>query len=128
MDTLLTAATPSELAQYFGERAKMDPGTVWDGILRPMLDALPAEVRDELLDKLETYHAPSGEFRTDEDGRLATTGASDPVTPDDINASNAAFWEDRLRGTRDSGRRITRVAATPESINEANKRFWNERS
>lgn len=78
-----------------------------------------------MIEKVENYRAPSGEFRLDNVGTLCSTGASDP-TPDDINTQNEQFWQDRLRGTRDSGHRITRVTPTPEGINAANKRFYGQ--
>jgi hypothetical protein len=109
IDTVLTAASDAELAAYFAGRAKPDLGKLWTGVFEPMLDALPAEVRDELIEKVERYKAPSEEFRVDGNGTLASKGTSDSVA----NAS--------LRQWRDStGRQI-------EAINRAHEKFWNER-
>ena len=55
IDTVLSVATEAELAEYFGGRAKLDPGRVWSGIFRPVLDALDRKTRDEVLGNIERY-------------------------------------------------------------------------
>ena len=59
-DTVLSTTTPEEIAEYFAGRAKLDPGTVWDGVFKPMLEAMDEESRAELLGEIENraWRAP----------------------------------------------------------------------
>src|SRR5580658_10229264 len=84
-DALLTVATKEELAAYFANRAKTDLGQIWDGSLRPLLDAMPADERDAMIKKLQAYATPDGRPEKEFDVGL---GAS----PESINSANTAFW------------------------------------
>jgi hypothetical protein len=55
LDTILTTATDAELAAYMTARAKLNPGKVWDGYFKPMLEAMDMRTRDEVLSNLTDY-------------------------------------------------------------------------
>jgi hypothetical protein len=55
LDTILTVATDAELAAYMTARAKMNPGLVWDGIFRPMLESMDKAARDEVMGEITSY-------------------------------------------------------------------------
>ncbi|HEY2781983.1 MAG TPA: hypothetical protein VGI90_14465 [Steroidobacteraceae bacterium] len=61
MDTILNNVTDAELAAYFVSRAKMNPGMVWDGYMKPMLQAMDRKTRDEVLAACGNY---GGEMET----------------------------------------------------------------
>jgi hypothetical protein len=123
-DTVLNNATEGELAQYFGGRAKLDPGKVWDGFLKPMLNAMDSKTRDELATRMEAYSneiasstmhiGPSGALVADED---------DPEKkPDGKGGTNTNDGPTTLRGWRDATRNQV------EDINEVNRKFWKQPS
>jgi hypothetical protein len=141
IDTVLSVATEAELDEYFGGRAKLDPGKVWDGIFKPVLDALDRATRDEVLGNIERYgnELASSEASPGPAGSLAFHGSVEqhggeelhepgPMTAAKMGDQYRRFWADRLgqpAPTRDSFPRGKRV--TVADIQRANDAFWNAR-
>jgi hypothetical protein len=137
-DTVLSPVTSQELVSYFNGRAKLDPGKVWDGVFKPVLEAMDEESREELLGEIENYSSgmestmqadPAGSFASTGDRRGVTTkDFGRQTTPEAINEANKRFWDERTapRRRRTVDARVPR-RATPESINEANRNFWAAR-
>jgi hypothetical protein len=137
IDTVLSVATEAELAEYFGGRAKLDPGRVWSGIFRPVLDALDRKTRDEVLGNIERYgnELASSEASPGPAGSLAFHGSVEqhggeehepgPMTAAKMGDQYRRFWADRLgqpAPTRDSFPRGKRV--TVADIQKLNDDFW----
>lgn len=72
LDTILTAATDEELAAYMTARAKMNPGRVWDGYFKPMLEAIDKATRDEVLSNMAEYGNELGNSKAESE--TETTG------------------------------------------------------
>lgn len=123
VDTILAAATEAELAEYFSGRAKLDPGRVWDGYFKPMLDAMDPRTRDEVLSNLSDY-APSmssGAMRPGPAGSLASTGG-DPLGKARSNTSDGSLARGSLRQWRDA------TAKVVDDINSRNREFYGQPS
>ena len=107
MDTLLSAVTPEEMDEYWRNRARVDPGMIWDGHLKPMIDAMDPSSRDELLGKLSDYGSAMGS---------STLRPSTNLSLASIGDSGGA----QLRRERDLNGRVC------VDINEANRKFWGQ--
>jgi hypothetical protein len=52
-DAILNNVSEEEMAKYFAGRAKLNPGKVWDGVLKPLLQSLDKKTRDQILKNLD---------------------------------------------------------------------------
>jgi hypothetical protein len=145
-DMLLTtpryAARPGESNEERTARmAATDPGRIWNGVLKPLLDAMDSRTRDEVLTNLAEYgnKLGSSEASPGPAGSLTFTGRVRPerefdlstsATPDDINKAGEKFWSERMGKplTQDHAGRGLSTRATPASIQRANDAFWNARN
>ena len=55
VDTILSNVTDAELAAYMASRAKMNPGKLWDGYFKPLLQAMDKKARDEVMGEMTNY-------------------------------------------------------------------------
>jgi hypothetical protein len=110
VDTLLSCVTPEEMNKYWEDRSRVDPGKIWDGHFRPMLDAMDPEDREQLIQEVTNYGSSmgSGTLRPGPALSLASIGDSGGAqlrrerdlngrVCDDINEANRKFWAERLR-------------------------------
>jgi hypothetical protein len=120
LDTILTAATDEELAAYMTARAKLNPGKVWDGYLKPMLEAMDKATRDEVLSNMAEYELSSepGEMEAGPSGSLATTSdEKEDKEKKDITGHKVG---DAMRKWR--GQDHDRIA----NMQKANEAFWKK--
>jgi hypothetical protein len=121
-DGLLTPPTPAEFAANIASVIKMtgfDPGKLFDGYFRPLLEAMDKRTRDEFLESVANYKPSnsSGEMEKGPAASVASTGddplgqgkpnPGDPVTRKKVadgalgdlikNRSIGDEWNERLR-------------------------------
>jgi hypothetical protein len=65
LDTILSVATDEELAKYMAGRAQMNPGKIWDGYFKPMLNALDKATRDKILKQFDDYGNELGKSKAE---------------------------------------------------------------
>jgi hypothetical protein len=124
LDTILTAATDEELAAYMTARAKMNPGLVWDGYFKPMLEAIDKVTRDEVLSNMAEYGNELGNSKAESETEttgLTFGGENDDEKEDeekrDITGHKVG---DAMRAWR--GQDHERIAA----VQKANEAFWKK--
>ena len=120
LDTILTAATDEELAAYMTTRAKMNPGQVWDGYFKPMLEAMDKATRDEVLSNMTNYGnelATSKSIGETEASGLIFGGENDEAGKTDITGHKVG---DAMRKWR--GQDHDRIA----DVQKANETFWKK--
>jgi hypothetical protein len=119
LDTVLNVASEAELAEYFAGRAKWDPGRVWDGFFKPMLDALDESEREEVLTNVSNYRpsSRSGAMERGPAGSLASTSDKTRANTHDVFRGGR-----ELRQWRDATSKVC------EDINERNRKFYGQPS
>ena len=139
IDAILNNVTDQELAVYFANRAKMNPGMVWDGVVKPMLQAMDKKTRDEVKGEITNYGNElatskaiaetaasglifGGENEDDEEveGQAIVEGSNEGWTIDAINNANRKHWKQKRSVPLKGG------VFTPDAINRANTTFWKK--
>jgi hypothetical protein len=120
LDTILTAATDEELAKYMAGRAKMNPGKVWDGYFKPMLEAMDKVARDEVLSNLSDYES-------DTETKGLTFGGENDDEKEEEKNPDGSIGKGKPHSTGDAmrkwrGQDHNRIAA----MQEANAKFWEK--
>jgi hypothetical protein len=109
-DTLIDVPTDAEMTKYFASRAKADLGLVWDGMFKPMLDAMDSLTRDEFLANIKNYQLS------------LQSGAMEPGPAGSMTSTRDSVANASLRQWRDSTGRLC------DDINERNRKFWDQPS
>jgi len=119
LDTLLSAVTEAEMAEYLAGQAKMDPGRVWDGYFKPMLDAMDSSTRDKLLRKLSDYGSSmeTGSMRPGPNASLASVG-DEPLG--NARTNDGSLARCTLRQWRDANGKVC------DTINEQNRKVYGK--
>ena len=123
LDTLLDVVTDAELAAYMAGRAKMNPGKIWDGYFKPMLEAMDKATRDEVLSNMANYQpsTEAGEMELGPSGSLASTGdVKEDEEEKPENKREPSRTGDAMRKWR--GRDHERIAA----MQRANEEHWKK--
>ena len=95
-DELLTSPTPKEWAAYAAAQARVDLGTVWDGIILPMLEGLDPDQKQKVIDSFDAYRRARSTATGDtEDSFLGRSSADSRNLNRSINDANRAFWDKR---------------------------------
>jgi hypothetical protein len=122
LDTILTAATDEELAAYMTARAKLNPGKVWDGYFKPMLEAMDKATRDEVLSNMAEFQPSieAGSMEEGPSGSLASTGDEKEDEEKRKDMGSTSKVGDAMRAWR--GQDHDRIAA----VQKANESFWKK--
>jgi hypothetical protein len=110
LDTLLDVPTDAEMAKYFAARAKADLGRVWDGVFKPMLEAMDQATRNEVLTNVKNYELSlqSGSMEIGPAGSLTSTR-------DNMAKASLRQWRDA-------------TTTLIDDINERNRKFYGQPS
>jgi hypothetical protein len=130
LDTVLTAATDEELAAYMAGRAKMNPGKVWDGYFKPMLEAMDKVIRDEVMSNMANYGnqlATSEAVGETEASGLTFGGENSDEKEDEEKNPDGSTGKGKSHPTGDAmrqwrGRDHDRIA----NMQKANESFWKK--
>lgn len=135
LDAILKTVTPAEMAAYFARRAKINPGMVWDGMLKPMLQALDKKTRDDLMGEITNYGnelATSMSIAETAASGLIFGGQNDEETNPDgsIGEGKPNQTQDNI-GCNSKGGKTMRSwrdknTSAIDAINNANAKFWNK--
>jgi hypothetical protein len=126
LDTILTAATDEELAKYMAGRAKMNPGMVWDGYLKPMLEAMDKATRDEVLSNMAEYQ-PSIEAGSMEEGPNESLASTGDEKEDEEKNPNGSIGKGKPHSTGDAMRKWRgQDHERIEAMTKANELFWKK--
>jgi hypothetical protein len=130
LDTILTAATDEELAAYMTARAKMNPGKVWDGYFKPMLEAMDKATRDEVMSNMANYGnqlATSEAVGETEASGLTFGGENSNGKEDEEKNPDGSTGKGKSHPTGDAmrqwrGQDRDRIA----NMQKANESFWKK--
>jgi hypothetical protein len=112
-DTLLSVPTQQEWDEYFAKRAKLDDGMVWNGLLKPTLDAMEPEQRKKMFMRLDSYRRDAGLSASELPGWAKNVG----------RVSDALAGANEIRADRDP-RTPGSNAARAATMNDANRKRW----
>ena len=92
-DTILTPPTAAEWAAIYAKNAgKTDLGTVWDGLIKPVLDALDPDDREKTLKQIDRAY---GKTRDSASATLADFKEGAAELNRTVNQQNKNFWDKR---------------------------------
>jgi hypothetical protein len=123
IDTILNNVTDAELAAYMAGRAKMNPGKVWDGYLKPLLQAMDKATRDEVMGEMTNYGnelAQSKAVGETAASGLIFGGENDDEKEDEEkkDITGHKVGDGTMRGWRDQ------TSSAIDAMQKANDKLW----
>lgn len=140
-DAVLAPATPDELVSYMASRAKLDPGKIWDGYFKPLLEAMDKATRDKVLANLDDdYGNELGTSKAEEETEakgLTFGGENQDEKEDEETNPDGSIGKGKPNSTEDNigcnskGGRVLRGwrdkdSSAIDAINKANEAFWKK--